>query len=226
MSVSAIATGTNIAALDAGALKLSPAGREARVQLLAAIRYLQSVGVSGVAANASLRLPDDPTRVLITSRGMPLDLTEDDFGIVDLDGSFVSGRLGPGIRSVIAMHTNAYARPGVNAVIHTHSVNATTFAVAHKPIPVHYEPLITRGQTVEIPVTGYGFRNSGAMVEKLDTLLARNPETRAVLLANHGLLVFHETAKKAADLVAVIDEAAGLIIRAVALGGSKPIAAA
>ena len=144
------------------------------------------------------------------------------FGVVTLDGDFVSGKLGKGVRSVIAMHTHAYKRPGVGAVIHTHSVNAAAFAVAHQPIPIHYEPLVTRGQKVPVPVSPFGKRNTGGLVGQLDGFLATQPDTRAVLLANHGLLVFDETPLATAQLASTIDEAAAIFIRAQALGGSKP----
>ncbi|MEP9375942.1 class II aldolase/adducin family protein [Aquabacter sp. CN5-332] len=226
MAVSAIALGADVAAIEGGTLALGPEGKRIRSEVLEAVRHLRARGAiaAGSAANFSALLPDAPGHVLITSRGLPADLSEEDFGVVTLDGEFVSGRLGGGIRSVIAMHTHAYSRPGVTAAIHTHSPHATAFAVAHKPIPPYYEPLLTRGQTVEIPVTTYGGRNSGELVNRIDGLLAEHPETRAILLANHGLLVFHETPKKAAELTAIIDEAAALFIRAAAIGGAQPIA--
>jgi L-ribulose-5-phosphate 4-epimerase len=225
MVASANATGENIATLDAGQLRLDAGGRDVRAELLAAIRFLQAHGVSGGAANASARLPGSADRLIVTARGMPLDITENDFGIVTMDGELVSGELGSGIRSVIQMHTRAYRRPRIESVIHAHSPYATAFAVAHKPIPVHYEPLLRRGQTVNVPVTRYGERGSGAMIDRIEAVISEHPQTRAVLLANHGLLVFHETPRKAAELVAVIDEAAAIIIRAQALGGSQPIPA-
>jgi ribulose-5-phosphate 4-epimerase/fuculose-1-phosphate aldolase len=226
MPVSAIALGANVAAIEGEKLTLGPEGQRIRAEVLDAVRHMRARGVieAGSAANFSALLPDTPGHVLITSRGLPADLGEEDFGVITLDGAFVNGRLGSGIRSVIAMHTHVYSRPGVTAAIHTHSPHATAFAVAHKPIPLHYEPLLTRGQTVEIPVTSYGERNSGALVNRIDSLFADYPETRAILLANHGLLVFHETPKKAAELVATIDEAAALFLRAAAIGGSQPIA--
>jgi L-ribulose-5-phosphate 4-epimerase len=225
LAASPSAISPNAAALDGGALRLDDDGRNARTELLAAIRFLQARGVSGGAANASARIPGSADHLLITSRGMPLDITEDDFGVVTLDGQLVSGKLGSGIRSVTRMHTQIYRRPGVGSAIHTHSPFATAFAVAHKPIPIHYEPLLRRGQTVDVPVTRYGERDSGAMVDQIGALLSEHPQTRAVLLANHGLLAFHETPQKAAELVAVIDEAAAVILRAQALGGSQPIPA-
>lgn len=223
-SVSAIEFGAHIKSLNDGAPVLGPEGKRLRAELLEAIELLRSRGLltNSRSANASVRLTDTPDHILVTARGMTPDVGEDDFGVVTLDGEFVSGRLGSGVRSVIAMHTHAYRRPGVNSVIHTHSVNATAFAVARKPIPVHYEPLVTRGQKVPVPVSPFGNRNDGGLVGALDAFLAAQPETHAVLLANHGLLVFDETPLATAQLAATIDEAASIFIRAAALGGSQP----
>lgn len=226
MTLSAIAVGDGVTALSGPALALGAADRRLRSALIEAVHSLHDRKALdfGGAANASVRLVDRPGCVLVTSRGLPRDLGDDDFGIVTLGGGFVGGKLGKGIRSVIAMHTHAYRREGVNAAIHTHSPYATVFAVAHQPIPAgHYEPLVNRGQRVDVPVSRYGNRNSGEMVGELDRVLADHPDTHAVLLANHGLLVFDEDIRKAADLVVTIDEAAALFLRARALGGSRPI---
>lgn len=213
-------------ALDGAPLKLGPADRLLRAELLSEIARLHARGAlaHGGAANASIRLPDSPDTILVTARGLPTDIGEDDFGIVTLDGEFVAGRLGKGVRSVVEMHTHAYRRQDVGAVFHTHSTHATAFAVAHKPIPVHYEPLRNRGQRVDVPVTPYGDRNSGGLVNSLDAFIGQHPETNAVLLANHGLLVFSDTPSRAADLVIAIEETAALVLLAERIGGSKPLA--
>ncbi|PYE22334.1 L-fuculose-phosphate aldolase [Rhizobium sp. PP-CC-3A-592] len=220
---SAVAFGTNITALEGAPLHLDENGRRQRAELISAILLLHDRGAIqfGGSANASVRLSENPDHILVTSRGLPRDISEDDFGIVSLSGDFIGGALGKGVRSVIQMHTHAYKRPGVGAVIHTHSPYATTFAVAHKPIPAHYEPLLNKGQRVTIPVSTYGDRNTGEMVGKLDALLEEHSETRAVLLANHGLLAFHETPTKTAELVVSIEETAALVLRASLLGGSQ-----
>lgn len=211
--------------LNTPVLELGPAGLQARAELLDAIRALQQRCPNEYfrSANASVLLPDTAGHILVTARGLVRDITENDFGVVTPAGEVVSGYLGSRVLAVADMHLHAYRRPGVRAVFHTHSANATAFAVAHRPIPPHYEPLLKQGQTVEIPITHYGDRNSGAMVNEIDALLEAHAQTRAVLLANHGLLVFHESARKTSDLLATIDEAAALFIRSAALGGSKPI---
>ena len=212
---------------EGGGPRLGPEGQRIRAEMIAASRRLHARNALGNArsANFSALLPDAPGHVILTANGLPTGLGEDDFGVVTLDGEFISGTLSKSVQSVIAMHTHAYRRPGVQAVLHTHGPHATAFAVAHKPIPLHYEPMLTRGQAVDVPVTSFGDRDNGGMVDQIDTLLADNPKTRAVLLANHGLLVFHETPDAAADLAGAIDEAAALILRAALIGGSKPLGA-
>jgi ribulose-5-phosphate 4-epimerase/fuculose-1-phosphate aldolase len=224
-NVSAIAFSERATSIEGDALVLDEEGKRRRAELIEAIASLHEKGVLqfGGSANASVRLSPNSDEILVTARGLPRDLTEEDFGIVRLDGSFVGGKLGKGVRSVIAMHTHAYRRPEVGAVIHTHSANATAFAVAHKPIPPYYEPLLNRGQKTAVPVSPYGDRNSGGLVHQLDAFLQEHPDTQSVLLANHGLLVFAENARKAADLTVTIEEAAALFIRAEAIGGAQPI---
>mgnify|MGYP000883436923 CR=1 FL=1 len=223
MTHSAIALGETVTPLFGDALQLGPRDEALRTDLIRAVGQLHSRGLLdfGGAANASIRLLDAPDHLLVTSRGLPRDITAEDFGLIRLDGTFVAGQLGKGIRQVIEMHTPPYKRARVGAVFHAHTAHATAFALAHRSIPAHFEPLIKRGQTVDIPVTRYGDRNNGEMVNQLDAVLQANPTTHAVLLANHGVLVFHEDAKKTAELLQLVDDAAALILRAQALGGSQ-----
>jgi ribulose-5-phosphate 4-epimerase/fuculose-1-phosphate aldolase len=212
--------------LDAGEVVLSERDASVRAELIEAVHLLHRRGAlqNPASANASVRLPDSPGHVLISAKGLPADISERGFGVVTLDGELVAGRLGPGVQAVIRMHTLAYVRPEVNAVIHTHSYHATAFALANRPIPPNYEPLVNRGQTVEIPCAPYRRRNTGDLGESIAALLGQHPDTKAVLLANHGILVFDESPLKTAQLVATIEEAATLEVYAAPLGGSKPIA--
>jgi L-ribulose-5-phosphate 4-epimerase len=211
--------------LDAGDAVLTGRDAEVRDQLIEAVHFLHEHGVleNHGSANFSVLLPDSPGRVLLSARGLPADISPERFGVVTLDGDFVGGRLGPGVQRVIKMHTLAYDRPGVSSVLHTHSYHTTAFALAHKAIPPNYEPLANRGQRVEIPVAPYHQRNNGELGDSVRSLLAQYPDTKAVLLANHGALVFADSPIRTAELMAVIEEAATLEIYAASLGGSKPI---
>jgi ribulose-5-phosphate 4-epimerase/fuculose-1-phosphate aldolase len=211
----------------AGPLDLTDADREARADLLAAVHELHRAGVLPFtsSSNGSTRLPSRDDRILLSARGLRADIGVDDFGVVDLDGNLISGWLDANVQPVVAMHTAVYeAHREVNTVLHTHSTAAASFAVARTPIPVHYEPLLYRGQLHAIPVTEFGTRNRNAeLVDRVVDVLRAHPDTKAILLANHGLLAWDSSAEAAAHLVVTIEEAAAIILGAAALGGSKAI---
>lgn len=210
--------------LDAGDLALTGRDAEVRDQLIEAVHYLHKRGTiqNAGAANFSALLPDSPGHILLSAKGLPADVGPERWGIVTFEGEFVGGRLGPGVQNVRRMHSLAYGRPGVRAVLHTHSYHTTAFAMAHRPIPPNYEPL-NRKQKVDIPVAPYRNRNNGDLGNSIVDLLAQHPDTNAVLLSNHGVLAFAGSPKETAELMATIEEAATLEILAAPLGGSKAI---
>src|SRR5215471_16870748 len=141
---------------------------------------------------------------------------------VGLDGTLLEGDLPPVQGAVVAMHTAMYAdRPDAGCVLHTHSPYATAYAVAHRPIGCWVEALAMFGAPSGIPVAGYGPRGSGEAIANIRA--AVTPGVPAVLLANHGVLVFHRTPELAILVGGVVEEAAQAGINAVALGGPAEI---
>jgi L-ribulose-5-phosphate 4-epimerase len=212
--------------LDGGPLKLTAADEQARADLLAAAGRLHEAGVLPLtgSSNGSVRLASNPRQILLTARGLRADLRDEDFGVVDLDGTLVSGWLDSHVQPVVGMHTTVYRHHAqAGAVLHTHSLSATAFALAHRPIPLHYEPLLYRGQLQEIPVTDYGRRDRGDLIGRVTDTIEAHPASKAILLANHGLLAWDSSPLATATLIVTIEEAAALTLKAAALGGSKPI---
>ncbi len=74
-----------------------------------------------------------------------------------------------------------------------------------------------------MPVAGYGPRGSDEAVANIRA--AVRPGVPAVLLANHGVLVFHRTPELAILVGGVVEEAAQAGINASAIGGPVEIAA-
>jgi L-fuculose-phosphate aldolase len=72
-----------------------------------------------------------------------------------------------------------------------------------------------------VPVAAYGPRGSDEAVSNIRR--AVRPGVPAVLLANHGVLVFHRTADLAILIGGVVEEAAEAAINATALGGPVEI---
>jgi len=141
---------------------------------------------------------------------------------VGLDGVLREGELPPIQGAVVAMHTAMYADDGgVGCVIHTHSPYATAYAVAHRPIGCWVEALAMFGLPEGVPVAGYGPRGSEHAVANIRAAVV--PGVPAVLLANHGVLVFHRTPDLAILVGGVVEEAAQAGINAAALGGAVPI---
>jgi L-ribulose-5-phosphate 4-epimerase len=135
-----------------------------------------------------------------------------------LDGTLLEGEL-PAIQgAVVAMHTAMYAdNPDVGCVLHTHSPHATAYAVAHRPIGCWVEALAMFGLAAGVPVAGYGPRGSDQAVANIRAAIL--PGVPAVLLANHGVLVFHRTPELAIMVGGIVEEAAQAGINASGLGG-------
>ena len=143
---------------------------------------------------------------------------------VALDGTLLEGDLPPIQGAVVAMHTAMYAdQPDVGCVLHTHSPYATAYAVAGRPIGCWVEALAMFGLPDGVPVAGYGPRGSAEAVANIRA--AVRPGVPAVLLANHGVLVFHRTPDLAIMVGGVVEEAAQAGINAVGLGGPVEIPA-
>jgi L-ribulose-5-phosphate 4-epimerase len=141
---------------------------------------------------------------------------------VGLDGTLLEGALPPIQGAVVAMHTAMYAdRPDVGCVLHTHSPYATAYAVAVRPIGCWVEALAMFGLPGGVPVAGYGPRGSDQAVASIRA--AVQPGVPAVLLANHGVLVFHRTPELAILVGSVVEEAAQAGINSAGLGGPAEI---
>jgi L-ribulose-5-phosphate 4-epimerase len=183
------------------------------------------VGSGAISANGhgnvSLRVPGE-AEMYFTAAPSLRGLGPDDIVRVGLDGTLLEGALPPIQGAVVAMHTAMYEdRPEVGCVVHTHSPFATAFAVAHRPIGCWIEALAMFGLADGVPVAGYGPRGSAQAVANIRE--AVRPGVPAVLLANHGVLVFHRTPELAVVVGGVVEEAAQAAINAQALGGPVAI---
>ncbi len=195
-----------------------------RDAIVAAAELLLSTGVLSHSnhGNASVRLPDGQS-MLITGVSSLLNTTPDSLAVLDLDGNVLDGRLASTSAEITGMHAIVYrVRPDVGAVIHTHSPAVTTYAMAHKPLPIHYEGLLRMGVSEDIQVAPWGPRGSPESIGHIESTLAAHPDARAVLLANHGLLAFGETPAAAAQLIIAMEEAAEMMLLADRIGGSQP----
>lgn len=196
-----------------------PGRQECAEGLVAVAERLFAAGVMSHSghANLSARLSGD--RFLLTP-GFVTGLRADQVAVVGMDGRAI-GQMVAASTEIVNMHGVVYrARPDVGAVLHTHSPAATAFAVAHRPLPCRTETMLRFGQAEEVPVVPWGPRGSDVSVRGIAGLLDARPTTSAVLLANHGLLVFGADPRQAADLLIAIEESAEAELAARILGGA------
>jgi len=142
---------------------------------------------------------------------------------IGLDGTLLEGDLPPIQGAVVAMHTAMYEdHPDVGCVLHTHSPYATAYAVARRPIGCWVEALAMFGLPTGVPVAGYGPRGSAQSIANIRSSVV--PGVPAILLANHGVMVFHRTPELAILVGGVVEEAAQAGVNAAGIGGPVEIA--
>ena len=171
--------------------------------------------------NVSLRVPT-ASEMYFTSAPSLNHLRPEGVARVGLDGALLEGELPPIQGAVVAMHTALYQdHPEIGCVIHTHSPYATAFAVAHRPIGCWIEALAMFGLADGVPVAEYAPRGSEQAVANIRSAVRGGAP--AVLLANHGVLVFHRTPELAVLVGGVVEEAARAALHAERLGGPVEI---
>jgi len=137
----------------------------------------------------------------------------DDVVIVDLEGQRIEGTLSPSIETML--HTGIYRlRKKTNAVIHTHPVYGSVFAVAGLEIPPIMDDQVTMIGG-EIVVAQYALSGSLEMVRNV--LAALGPRN-AALLANHGAIALGRNLWEALTVCQVLEKTAQVYLMALGLG--------
>jgi len=162
--------------------------------------------------------------VVITPTGMNRELlAECDMVVMDLDANVIENTTGLKPTSEALMHLMIYkTRPEIQAVVHTHSMYATVFAILNKAIPaVVYEVCNLNCSTARIPVAPYGRPGTKELAE---TVVGAVMEADVFLLRGHGAVAVDAVDVGEAYLKACyIEELAELYYHALAVnGGSEP----
>ena len=192
--------------------------------MVEAAALLERSGVMSHTGHINFSTRVDERRMILTSSGLIAELRPDTLAVVDVDGTVEEGELNPSTVEIVGMHAVVYRlREDVAAVLHTHSPHVTAFALANRPLACRYEPLLRRGQRDPIPVVSWAPRGSQEFFAGIADALVAADGTNALLLGNHGVLVFGRSAMAAVKLLIILEEAAEAELRAVAIGGAKDI---
>ena len=184
-------------------------------QVIDTCRQLQSRGLNqGTSGNVSVRCAAGAEAgFFLTPTSLPYDgMVPEDLVHVTLDGR-CTGRRRPS--SELPFHLAIMReRPDAGAVVHTHSLHATTLACLRKEIPaVHYAVGLFGGNNVRC--AEYATFGTPELSANLLRALAGR---RAALMANHGLVVLGTDLAQALALAGEAETLATLYWRALCAG--------
>jgi L-fuculose-phosphate aldolase len=180
-------------------------------------RLLKEGLVARTWGNISIRV--DETHMLITPSGRPyVELTVEDIVLVNYHTSKYEGTVKPS--SEKELHCEIYrTRKKVHAVIHTHQMNASTVAAAHREVPPILDDM---AQIIgpSVRVADYALPSTKKITKKtVKALKGRN----AALMANHGAVCIGRDLEEAFVVCQVLEKACKAFIEAEFLGGAKSI---
>lgn len=179
-------------------------------------KKLLSAGLTtGTGGNLSIFNRETGLMAISASGLNYLDATPEDVVLMDLEGNTVDSVRKPS--SEHGFHSILYkTRRDVNAVVHTHSVYATTVACMNMELPaVHY---LVGFAGRKVPLAPYATFGS----PELATNVAETIENyNAVLLANHGLITVGRGIGNAFDAAEELELVARIYIQALSAG--KPV---
>ena len=144
-----------------------------------------------VATSGNISIKTDKG-IYITASGSSLgSLKKEDIVLTDLEGNEISqGKAS----SEKKLHVAIYKlRPEINAIIHTHPVYLTSFAVCHKKLK---EPIMSENILYfeDIPVAKYAMPSSDELVENTIKHLIKKD---VVMMANHGAIAIADNIENA-----------------------------
>lgn len=186
----------------------------------AGIRMLDEGITIGTWGNVTLRDPETGY-VYLSPSGMPYrTLAEDDIVVVRLDGSRVEGKRKPTIET--EMHLAIYrARPGCNAVIHTHPIYSTAFSAMGEDIPLLLDEA---AQVLGDTVRTAEYALPGTMELAENCVKALGKKSMACLLKSHGAVCLGETLEQAFGNSTVLEATAQVYSIIRSMGGKfEPI---
>lgn len=192
---------------------------ELRRELVRNTQRLDALGLNrGSSGNVSARHGEG---FLVTPSGMGAEgLSEEDIVYVSMEGSS-QGRWQPS--SEWLFHRDIYAqRAEVGAVVHTHSIAATTLACMRKDIPpFHYMIALMGGDTIRCA----DYATFGTQ-ELSSSALAALQGRKACLLANHGMIAAGKDLDEAFRIAVEVESLSEMYLRCLQTGEPVVLTAA
>lgn len=151
--------------------------------------------------------------MLITPSGIPFqEMTEADLVLMTLEGTVVEGDKKPS--SEWFMHKIFYEkRTDLNSLIHAHTIYSTVLAELRWTLPATHYMIAVAGSDVRCAkYASYGTK------ELAENAFVAMQDRKAVLLANHGVLVGHKDIENAYNVLEEVEYCSNIYYRAKSIG--------
>ncbi len=192
---------------------------EYKTKIIECTQWLSNNGyfgaLRGTGGNVSMRIEGEDA-FAVTPSTLPYDqLTPDDICILDFDQKPIEGERKPSVES--GFHLIVYKnRPETNAVVHTHQVYASIFAILNRPIPPLFDEVTMHlGKIVD--VIPYALSGSPDLIENVVSKLGN--QCNAYLIQNHGALNLAKNLEQAWLNVELLEKTARIYYSALSVGG-------
>ncbi|PKN69286.1 MAG: hypothetical protein CVU43_17870 [Chloroflexi bacterium HGW-Chloroflexi-5] len=172
----------------------------------------------GTGGNVSVRVTESAMAITPSSVKYQ-DLKASDICVVGFDHEVIEGKMSlkPSVES--GLHAIIYQkRPDTNAVVHTHQLYGSVFAVMNMSIPPLFDDVAFSLGT-SIDVIPYALSGSSELAHNVAGKLSNN--ANAYILQNHGILALGKTIEKAILHAELLEKVAHIYYLALSTG--KPV---
>lgn len=171
------------------------------------------IALSG--GNVSVRMPSG--EILITPSGMIYeDMVPEDILVMDMEANIIEGvrKASSDTDGILYIFKH---RNDINSVIHTHQPYATALGLVQDEFEVNLTTLANAcGGNVRVTP----FSSAGSVDMGIDTI-ENLGDSKAVILANHGVIAVGDNLKKALCAAVYLEEAAKTYLAAKSVGTPK-----
>ncbi|MFW9908541.1 MAG: class II aldolase/adducin family protein [Candidatus Thorarchaeota archaeon] len=185
---------------------------EEKTALLEVCKDMLKLGmVIGSSGNASIRVDD---HVVITPSSVKyITMEPDEMVVLSMTGDTIEGDRNPSIEKF--MHLGVYNnREDAKAIVHSHSIYASSLAVLRKPLPPIIDEVVP-ALGGEIRVAEYAMPGTKDLASNVVQALE---ERSAVLLANHGALSIGKDIHEALHKMVLFERSCQIFLMALQAG--------
>ncbi len=168
----------------------------------------------GTGGNVSVRIDGEDLMAITPSSVKYHEIRPEDICVVDLTGTVVEGCRAPSVEA--GMHAAIYReRPDVNAVVHTHQIYGSIFALLNKPIPALFDEVsFMLGASVD--VVPYAVSGSADLAVNVAGKLSNN--ANAYIIQNHGIIALGKNMDKALLTAELLEKVSHIYYMALSSG--------